>query len=67
MNNNSFQRRRSLPVPATVDEAVEMLISTYTREKFDRLDERLTAAGFNWCTFYLPEYHRCLRHRNHVR
>tara|TARA_B110000285_G_C15043565_1_gene573080 strand:+ start:172 stop:375 length:204 start_codon:yes stop_codon:yes gene_type:complete len=67
MNTNSFQRRRSLPVPATVDEAVEMLISTYTREKFDRLDERLTAAGFDWCDFDYAEYQRCLRHRNYVR
>ena len=63
----SFQRRSSLTLPTTVDEAVEMLISTYTRAKFDRVDERLAAAGFDWCDFDYADYQRCLRHRNFVR
>jgi len=63
----SFQRRSTLTLPTTVDEAVEMLISTYTRAKFDRVDERLAAAGFDWCDFDYADYQRCLRHRNFVR
>jgi len=63
----SFQRRSNLTLPTTVDEAVEMLISTYTRAKFDRVDERLAAAGFDWCDFFYADYQRCLRHRNFVR
>jgi len=63
----SFQRRSNLTLPTTVDEAVEMLISTYTRAKFDRVDERLAAAGFDWCDFDYADYQRCLRHRNFVR
>lgn len=58
----NFQRNRPLPLPANVAEAVNMLTTTYTVEQFNHLDGRLTAAGFDWCAFDLPEYHAVLRH-----
>lgn len=55
-----------LPLPTDITEAVAMLTATFTRAKFNRLDDRLTAAGFNWCTFPLPEYHACLNYYNNA-
>lgn len=57
---------RPLPLPADIAGAVDMLTTTYTRDKFDRLDGRLTAVGFDWCTFPLPDYHACLNHYNNA-
>ena len=55
---------RPLPLPADIAGAVDMLTTTYTRAKFNRLDDRLTAVGFDWCTFPLPDYHACLNYYN---
>ena len=61
MNN-----RRSLPLPTTEAEATLMLSTTYTRAKFNRLDDRLTKAGWAWGDFDRNNYFTVLNHYNNA-